>query len=79
MNVRRAIELLGELPPDAEVMIDAPYGCAKTPIIAETTSLCIPVRSLRTGIFYYPNPPGSTWVCFMGTDAWGVDQGIEGR
>ena len=79
MNVRRAIELLRELSPDAEVLIDAPFACAKVAIIAETQNLCIPVRALRSGIFYYPHPPGSQWVCFMGTDVWGQDQGIETR
>ena len=77
MNVRRAIELLQQLPPDAEVMIEAPLACAKTPIITEASSLCLPVRALRVGIFFSPHPPGSRWVRFMGTDVWGLDQGIE--
>jgi hypothetical protein len=77
MNVRRAIELLQQLPPDAEVMIDAPFACSKGAAVADTASLRIPVRSLRSGIFYYPNPPGSQWACFMGTGAWGLDQGLE--
>lgn len=78
MNVRRAIELLQQLPPDAEVMIDAPFDCAKErPVLAATSNLSLPVRSIRKGIFYYPKPPGSSWVMFMGTAAWGIDEGIE--
>lgn len=78
MNVLRAIELLKQLPPDAEVMIDAPFDCSQgRPIIAETRGLTLPVRSIRKGILYTPHPPGSSWVMFMGTAAWGQDQGIE--
>jgi hypothetical protein len=77
MKVQRAIELLQELPPDAEVMIDAPFACSKGAVVAEASHLRIPVRALRTGILYHRHPPGSRWACFMGTDVWGVDQGIE--
>jgi hypothetical protein len=79
VNVRRAIELLQQLPPDAEVMIDAPFACSKGAVIAEAANLILPVRSLRAGIFHYPKPPGSQWVRFMGTDVWGLDQGIENQ
>lgn len=77
MNVKRAIELLQQLPPDAEVMIDAPFACAKTAIISEAGHLSLPVGSLSRGIFHYPRPPSSSWVCFMGTDVWGLDLGLE--
>jgi hypothetical protein len=77
LNVRRAIELLQELPPDAEVTINAPFACSKGAVIAAAANLVLPVRSLRIGIFSYP--PGGAWVCFMGTDVWGMDQGIEGK
>jgi len=83
MNVRRAIELLQQLPPDAEVMIEAPFSCSKSPVVSEAGNLILPVRSLRPGYFYFPKPfhfpkpPGSQSVTFVGTDVLGMDQGIE--
>ena len=59
-------------------MIEAPFECGVGGLIsAGTDGLRLPVRAIRKGILYTPHPPGSSWVMFMGTAAWGIDQGVE--
>ncbi len=61
MNVRQLIQNLMSLDMEAEVMVEA-------------RKLSLPVRSITPGIFPYS---GKNWVSINGTDAWGLNQGIE--
>lgn len=78
MKVGKAIEVLQKLDPNAELMISAPFNCAAEPIAASSSTLDIPVRSIRIGRFYGPPGPLGNWVMLVGTSVWELDEGIEG-
>lgn len=73
MNVRQLIEHLLKSDLEAEVMIDAPLCCSRSPVVA-TDSLSLPVRCVKLGVF--PDS-GKSWLIVQGTDAWGLNNGVE--
>jgi len=74
--VSQLIEYLKTLPPDAEVMVSAPLCCSQGPSYNPYGTLDLPVRGVRTGSFVYGERDGKPWVQVVGTDAWGLDQGL---